>query len=224
MTNKEKYPNAKVYSMLFSYGRRYYVSLREETINPIYLVDGKPNEECTHGWHQTQEQAETALNNFMNEPHEITLKEIKRQYEEAKKLIGRIVRYKEGSEAKVDRVILDLEGVRSSISCDEFFEKNGYVVKLCSGDAWKVPYAPDIKVFNEEVAVIAHDGQKYTAKSDGDCWKFGCARISKTLIKQSLNLMNDKNFGGNRQIEKITIGKCDFSRETLKALVELENN
>lgn len=221
MTNKEKYPNAKVCPMLFSYGTRYYVSLRGGIINPIYLVNGEPNEECTHGWHQTQEQAESALNNFMNETSEITLKEIKLQLEEAKKLVGKKIKNSYSNKVQTcERVFFAVErGADTSVLMNEEINKNGYCigVRTVERDTLPLFMCEEIKT----ISVVAHDGQTYTAESDGDCWKFGCARISKTLIKQSLNLMNDKTHGGNRQIEKITIGKCDFTRETLKALVEL---
>lgn len=221
MTNKEKYPNAEIKGPC-AFG--YYIVLDND--NPsktTYLVNNAPSiKNCTNGWHSTREQAESALNNFMNETPEITLKEIKRQYEEAKKLIGKTVSDPGGWKVKVEEVILDLLGEYSSQLCNEFFEKHGYVIKVCGRKGgWKIPFSPEIKAI-ETVTVTAHDGQTYTAESDGDCWKFGCARISKPLIRKAYDLFLQSSIG-NRQLEKITIEKCDFTRETLKALAELEN-
>lgn len=171
MTNKEKYPNAEIKGpSIWGY---YIVLDNDKPHKTTYLVNNAPSiNNCIDGWHPTREQAESALDNFMNETSEITLN-----------------------------------------------NKKGYCigVRTSGKDTLPISMCEEIKT----ISVIAHDGQTYTAESDGDCWKFACARISKTLIKQSLNLMNDKNFGGNRQIEKITIGKCDFTRETLQALAEL---
>lgn len=211
MTNKEKYPNAEVRSL----DDKYYVSL--DGIS-YYLVDGKPNKDCTEGWFKTRKEAQTTLDNFMNGPkQEITLSEIKSQYEEAKKLIGNKIKG-----LVVKDVSLHVELRLSSYVCNEFFEKNGYVIKVSDGKGTAIPYTPDISIF-KDVSVKAHDGQTYTAESDRDCWKFGCARISKSLIKNASELF-EKSVTGNRQIQKITIGACDFDRETLKSLVELENS
>ncbi len=223
MTNKEKYPNAEIKGPS-TWG--YYIVLNgDDPYNATYLVKNAPSiNNCANGWHPTREQAETALNNFMNETHktpEITLKEIKRQLEEAKKLVGQKIKnlYSGGIETcqKVF-IAVDVNPDTSSLM-DKEINKMGYCIGIKTDNRNTLPLSMCEKI--KTVSVAAHNGQTYNAESDGDCWKFGCARISKTLIKQSLNLMNDKNFGGNRQIEKITIGKCDFTRETLKALVEL---
>ena len=224
MTNKEKYSNAKIKG-----GEKPFVLLDK---NDIYLTtDGKvsswynltlPYEEKEKLFYfKSFKQAETALNNFMNETSEITLKEIKLQLEEAKKLVGKKIKNSYSNKVQTcERVFFAVErGADTSVLMNEEINKNGYCigVRTVERDTFPLFMCEEIKT----ISVVAHDGQTYTAESDGDCWKFGCARISKTLIKQSLNLMNDKTHGGNRQIEKITIGKCDFTRETLKALVEL---
>lgn len=228
MTNKEKYPNARILENPCagaSCGGTFYISLMNNSPNNLLLNNGTVDR---HQWnnpslsyYKTKEQAETALNNFMNETPEITLKEIKLQLEEAKKLVGKKIKNSYDKAAETcEKVFLavDIGGDTSEVMNKEIREK-GYCIGVKTNKRNTFALSMCKKI--ETVSVTAHDGQTYTAESDGDCWKFGCARISKTLIKQSLNLMNDKNFGGNRQIEKITIGKCDFTLETLKALVEL---
>lgn len=219
MTNKEKYPRAHVSSVFFSYGRRYYVTLDDKPYGSTYLVNGQPNTDCTLGWHETYEQAENALKKFMNPKPEITLAEIKSHYAEAQKLIGKTVKCETPFE--VATVTLEVEHCASSMLCDRFFKANGYVIKLASSNGgWVIPYTPDLKSSNA-VEVFAHDGQKYTAESDGDCWKFGCAKISKSLVREACQLF-EKSTVGNRKLEKITIGKCDFDYEILKQLTELD--
>lgn len=167
---------------------------------------------------ESPQEAQAALTNFMNETPEITLKEIKLQLEEAKNLIGKKVNFPSGINL-VDKVTLIVDGSCSS-NCHDFFQKNGYVIRV-HGGALCIPYAADLKPV-KTVSVTAHDGQTYTAESDFDFWKFGCAKISKSLIKEAFALF-EKTHAGNRSVEKIAIGKCDFTRETLKALVELES-
>jgi hypothetical protein len=213
MTNKEKYPNAKVkdFDLVF------YVSL----LHDHYLVNGKVSRHCTKdGYYETYQEAQTALNNFMNETSEITLKEIKLQLEEAKKLVGTKIKNSYSNRVETcERVFLTVErGHDTSMLMNEQIDKKGYCigVRTSGRDTLPLSMCKEIKT----VSVIAHDGQTYTAESDGNCWKFGCAKISKCLIKEAYNLF-EKSVTGNRQVEKITIGKCDFTRETLKALVEL---
>lgn len=219
MTNKEKYPRAHVSSVFFSYGRRYYVTLDDKPYGSTYLTNGQPNTDCTLGWHETYEQAENALKKFMNPKPEITLAEIKSQYAEAQKLIGKTVKHE--TPFRVATVKLEVEHCASSILCNRFFKDNGYVIKLESPNGGRViPYTPDLESSNT-VEVFAHDGQKYAAESDGDCWKFGCAKISKSIVRDVVQLF-EKSIVGNRKLEKVTIGKFDFDYPTLKDLTELE--
>ena len=221
MTNKEKYPNAEVRSLNVSY----YISLDGGN---YYLVNGQPNLCALGGYFKTQKEAQTALDNFMNGPkQEITLSEIKSQLEEAKKLVGKTVKHKDGSKGVVEQVSLCVDkdsAKKSSSSVYCFYEKYGYaiIVRYFDKTFPSVSCHSELEQFRT-VSVTAHDGQTYTAESDGDCWKFGCARINKSLIKEAYDLF-DKTYGGNLKVEKITIGKCDFDRETLKSLVELENS
>lgn len=224
MTNKEKYPNAKVRRLVFN--GEYYISLDGEL---HYLVDGKPNKNCsTKGYFKTEKEAQAALDTFMNGPKpEITLSEIKSQLEEAKKLIGKKVKHKCGSKGVVKQVSLCLDEERvkndsSSVYC--FYEKHGYVIIVKYIDETFPSFSCHSELEElKSVSVKAHDGRTYTAESDGDCWKFGCARISKLLIKEVCSFF-DKTYAGNREVQKITIGACDFDHKMLKSLVELENS
>jgi len=229
MTNKEKYPNAEIKGPgAFGY---YIVLDNDNPSKTTYLVNNAPSiKNCTNGWHSTRQQAESALNNFMNETPEITLKEIKRQYEEAKKLVGKKIKKLQGNGniGKIYKVtevklVLEQEDFFYSDKALSFLRENGYVIFLVDyGGYNRTVFDNGCFTVINEISVTAHDGQTYTAESDGDCWKFGCARISKLLIKEAYDL--SKKSVGNCQLEKVTIGKCDFTRETLQALVELENN
>ncbi len=68
MTNKEKYPNAQIIQSAYGF----YISLEKN----VYLVNGRPSDDCTMGWHTTHEKAQLALDNFMNEKKPVTLDEI----------------------------------------------------------------------------------------------------------------------------------------------------
>lgn len=232
MTNKEKYPNAEIKGPS-TWG--YYIVLSHSD-NPIrgdtiYLVKNKPSiGNCRDGWHKTYEQAKTALNNFMNETPEITLKEIKLQFEKAKKLVGKKVKRLQGNfigeifKVAEVKLILEQENFPYSDKALSFLRENGYVIFLSDlGGHQRVVFDSGCFAVINEISVTAHDGQTYSAESDGDCWKFGCAKISKSLVREAVQLF-EKSTVGNRTIQKITIGKCDFTLETLKALVELENS
>lgn len=224
MTNKEKYPNACVDSVNFSHGTQYYVVLLKDGNNTKYLANGKPNEDCRNGWHNTHEQAQAALNKFMNEPPPITLAEIKTQLQEAKKLINKRVRYSIGETMyteKCEKVFFALERAdNTSPLMEKEIDKKGYCigVRTCARHTISLSMCEEVKT----VTVTAHDGQKYSAESDGDCWKFGCAKISKSLVGDVMQLF-EKSTVGNRKLEKVTIGKCDFDYQILKELTELEN-
>jgi len=227
MTNKQKYPNAEIEKnpscSIDICGGIWYVKLG----NGFYLKNdntvGKHEAERPNfTYYKTKIAAQQALNKFMKDKPEITLSEIKSQYEEAKKLIGKkvagpYISYK----FTVKEVHLEIIYEPSSTLCNEFFEKNGYVIKVCGG-CHIIPYTPDIKII-ESVSVVAHDSKTYIAVDDGECWQFGCAKISKSLIEESYELLDTIFSDGNRQITKITIGACDFDRATLKSLVDLQN-
>jgi len=62
----------------------------------------------------------------------------------------------------------------------------------------------------------------YFAEDDGNCVKFGCARISKSLIVESRNFLKNAagNAEGNRTIKHVDIGAGVFSLVDLEALMK----
>jgi len=164
---------------------------------------------------------------FPTKKKEITLNEIKSQYEEAKKLLGkkikRLIGYNAGSIHKVDEVNLHLENPPKGELHNKFFAENGYVISLHERNMHEVNSVFMDAAFQvvEEITVTNHSGQSYIAKNEGDFWVFGCARIDKSLLKAAYDLLNDKaTTKGNRSATKVTIGAADFDLETLKKLVE----
>lgn len=222
MTNKEKYPDATIdrnRAVGDKIKGEYFIKLKEST---LLLYDGTVGLHDTrnpdNSYYRDREQAQKALDEFMNNEKQITLAEIKAKFEKAKKLIGKKIKDNNFIVQQV-HLIVDDSGI-SSYLCDEFLEKNGFVIIL-SGEGKSVPYTSDVKVYNI-VTIKAHDGLEYEAEDDGKCWKFGCAEISKNLIKQAYQLMDTRFAYGNREVRKITIGACDFEFDTLKQLVELD--
>lgn len=63
-----------------------------------------------------------------------------------------------------------------------------------------------------------------TAEQHDKYWQFGCAKISKQMIKDCLKLIDTNYTDGNRRVEKVTIGAADFDFDTLKKLVDADNN
>lgn len=164
---------------------------------------------------------------FPTKKKEITLSEIKSQYEEAKKLVGkkikRLIGYNAGLIHNVDEVNLHLENPPKGELHNKFFAENGYVISLHERNMHEVNsiFMEGAYQMIEEIVVKNHSGQPYTAKNEGDFWVFGCARIDKSLLKAAYNLLNDKaTTKGNRSATKVTIGAADFDLETLKKLVE----
>jgi hypothetical protein len=231
MTNKEKYPNAHIGEL---YGE-YYVALGylNGSKKYHYLVGDTPRENATFGYHKTKEAAQLALDNFLNEKKPITLDEIKSQLIEAKKLIGKTVRRTKGdrqdAKFKVESVVCNVdEFTESGPLSRDFFDKNGYLIRLrgeylgFEDNTICAIYSKGYyEVVNDEITVTNHLGEKYTAQDNGQTWKFGCAEISKSLVRELYGTMS-KTHIGNRQATKVTIGAADFSLDTLKALVELE--
>lgn len=229
MTNKEKYPKAKV-DHFHPYG--FYISLG--TFPSTYLVDGEPSPNLS-GWqtekgryYQTEKEAQKALDQFMKpvkkKPN--TLDEIKTQLKKATQLIGKNIKVLvsgtgfEGNVAKVKGVEILLEKQYNwSAIAEKRFDENGYIIVLVT-DYGKTLFDPTCYELVKEVVVKNHLGQEYIAQDCGRFWKFGCAEISKQQIKDLYNIMSSKNYGGNRTISKVTIGAADFSLDTLKALVD----
>lgn len=229
MTNKEKYPKAKI-DHFQPYG--FYIYLGNST----YLVDGEPSPNL-EGWktkkgryyhYQTKKEAQKALDQFMKpvkkKPN--TLDEIKSQLEKAKQLIGKRIKVLVSGTNVVGNIalvkdvqlLLEKQNTWSDIAV-KCFKQNGYVIVLTT-DYGKTLFDPTCYELVKEVVVNNHLGQEYVAQDCGRFWKFGCAEISKQQIKDLYNIMSSKNYGGNRTVSKVTIGAADFSLDTLKALVD----
>lgn len=220
MTNKEKYPNAKVERNEHCklYGGFYILLKKGIFLKRDGSADGHNCSQPSNTYFESQEIAQSALDKFMNP--ESTLSEIKSQLAEAKRLIGKKVSFPSVSPFIVNEIILDIVGERSSKTCDEFFNKHGYVIKVCDAGYTKIPYTPSLKSI-QSVEVTRHNGEKYIAKDAGHCWKFGSAEISKLLIKDLYYVMSQK-YLGNHQATKVTIADADFDLGTLKDLVDSE--
>lgn len=226
MTNKEKYPDAKIdYNQFVSVGNKikggYFIKLKERT----YLlydgtIGGHNHDYPDNTYYKSREEAQQALEKFMNEKNKITLQEIKDQYEKAKALIGKKIT-RSSLTMVVKTVHLELLNSNSSVFSNEFFERHGYVIQLKGGGSC-IPFDSNVEICKQVIVVKAHDGVEYEAKNNGECWKFGCAEISKQLIKKAYELMDTTFDSGNRKLNKITIGACDFDFDTLKKLVEAD--
>lgn len=177
--------------------------------------------------HETREQAQATLDKYNKlEP---TLSEIKEKLSAAKKLIGKKIKVLTGrlkdEAGKVDSAYLcfDKDELKDAPMGLKFLEENGYVIYLdteefdCLYDEGAFEIVPSISVKN-------HSGEEYFAEQYDKYWQFGCAKISKSLIADSLTLMQTAYSDSNRAVSKITIGAADFDFETLKKLVDADNN
>lgn len=181
--------------------------------------------------HPTREQAQATLDKY-NSP-EPTLSEIKQKLSAAKELIGKRIEVLAGlSKGMIGKVISVELYLPETDMGDEmppgeigqrFLKENGYIIYLemdrffCIYDGEVFKVVPNISVKN-------HSGVEYFAEQHDKYWQFGCAKIPKSLIKDSLTLMQTTYSDGNREIGKITIGAADFDMDTLKKLVDADNN
>jgi ribosomal protein L18E len=85
-------------------------------------------------------------------------------------------------------------------------------------------YDHDVFEVIESIIVKNHNGEEYFAQQRDKYWQFGCAKISKRLIADSLRLLQTEYLDTNRTINKVTIGAADFDMDTLKKLVDADNN
>jgi hypothetical protein len=156
-----------------------------------------------------------------NSPSTITLDEIKSQLIEAKKLIGKnFYNYHDKKTYICKDVFLALEvSGKTSPMMDCEISNNGYCIGVRSVNGCLYPFSICKPV--SVVETTNHRGEKYTAQDNGQTWKFGCAEISKSLVKELYETMSENHIG-NRQASKVTIGAADFDFDTLKASVELE--
>lgn len=181
--------------------------------------------------HETREQAQATLDKYnKSEP---TLSEIKEKLSAAKKLIGKKIKVLKGDRKGLVGNILSVRLVLDESSVEHipmlgplssaFFKDNGYVIHL-SMETFHCLYDDGMFEIVPSISVKNHSGQEYFAEQYDKYWQFGCAKISKSLIVDSLTLMQTTYSDNNRAIVKITIGAADFDFETLKKLVDADNN
>lgn len=176
--------------------------------------------------HETCEQAQATLDKYNKA--EPALSEIKEKLSAAKKLIGKKIKILKGRlEGRVGEVLsvdlaLDMSEVKGPLTI-EFMEENGYAV-LLKAQNFTCLYDNEVFKVLPNIGVKNHDGEEYFAEQHDKYWQFGCAKISKQMIKDSLTLIDTNYADGNREINKVTIGAADFDFETLKKLVDADNN
>lgn len=226
MTNKQKYPNAKVERNEYCnlYGGHYIRLDQGVFLKRDGSADSHSYSDPSNTYFESGKIAQSALDKFMKDKPEITLSEIKSQYEEAEKLLGKkFLSAHDGKTEICEKVFLAVKGgLNTSYLMDQEIEGKGYCIGITTAFRNTLPFSMCKKI--KLIEVVAHDGKTYIAEDDGKCWKFGCAKISKTLIKESYKLLDSLFSDGNRQITKVTIGACDFDQETLKSLIEQDKS
>lgn len=159
------------------------------------------------------------------EEKQITLSEIKAQYEAAKLLVGKKVRDTDTGEIFTPINIelwMDSDKVGEGTLTEEIFNKKGFVIILVAPDNCKfISYPSNCLEEAKEIRVKNTSGVEYIAEDKGEYWQFGCAKIGKGLIKEAHNLF--EKFGSMSEYkmpQSIQIGAGIFTREILKELVE----
>lgn len=79
-------------------------------------------------------------------------------------------------------------------------------------------YTETLENFEEVEPWLNFKINGYKPENEGNFWVFGCAEISKELIKGIVDL-NEKS-GGNRSIQSVKIGAGTFTIEQLKELAK----
>lgn len=206
-----------------SFGNGYYLKKDGEVLpwkNNVH--DSKTYPLITH---ETMEQAQATLDKYnKSEP---TLSEIKEKLSAAKELIGKKIKilkgHKKGQIGEIVSVYLELDKANVKGLALDSMEKNGYCIVLKT-QKLRCPYSDDVFEVLPSISVKNHSGEEYFAEQRASYWQFGCARISKQMIKDCLNLLNTSYADGNRKAVKVTIGAADFDFDTLKKLVDADNN
>lgn len=181
--------------------------------------------------HPTREQAQATLDKYnKSEP---TLAEIKQKLSAAKELIGKKIKVLRGvreglvGEVLSVRLILNEDDYKDIAPLgplgSAFFKGNGYLIHLVMED-FRCLYDEGVFGVVSSISVKNHSGEEYFAEQHDKYWQFGCAKISKKMIEDSLKLIDTNYADGNRKVDKITIGAADFDMDTLKKLVDADNN
>lgn len=208
MTNKQKYPNAKV--KRFYLDDEWYVSLGDKIDGGDYLVNNSPRSKCTGGYHKTKELAQDALDKFM-EPPEITLSEIKSQLAEAKKLIGKKFTNTFNREKQTcGEAFLALEPInKTSLLVEQEIERKGYCVAVRSNTGNAYPFS-----ICKEYRGIQLSNQ-YTAERVDSNWQIEGKLFSDSFIRQAYNFL-----ASQFSVTNITANGVTFNLDIVKKLLQ----
>jgi hypothetical protein len=113
------------------------------------------------------------------------------EYKEAKKLIGKTVKFKGGSNKfKVEKVILrhDNDGGDLSLASQDYLKKHGYVVVVI-GNYFK-PF-PEIELVPDEITLKLNDSYDAVVTKDGI--KVGCQTFSHDIVDALKNAIEEIN-------------------------------
>lgn len=210
MTNKEKYPNAKVSSCDFSYGTKYYIHLQGVGIHALYLVDGKPSQDCIKGWYSSQQSAQAALDKFMTP--DPTLSEIKSQLAEAKKLIGKKFTNTHDQEKQTCAdVFLALEpSQKTSGLVNKQIAEKGFCIAVKTDHFCASIYPFSICKEDKSIQLSS----QYTAELVGNYWKIGGVEVGKDFVQHMYDFLSC------RVAAKIVFKDITFDLDMVKKLLE----
>lgn len=127
---------------------------------------------------------------FPQEKKQITLNEIKSQYEEAKKLIGKNVSFENIVKCrKVDEVVLFVENSNKLSTLDEnFLKENGYVISAKIG-SHSIPYQ-QVELFKDVEVVL---NSSYTATLSNSGIRVGCKTFPLEIIDKLVEARKQLN-------------------------------
>ena len=114
------------------------------------------------------------------------------EYKEAKKLIGKTVKFKDGqTKFKVEKVILryDNDGDGLSYVCREYLKKHGYVVAV-SDDIFDMPFS-FIELVPDEITLKLNDSYDAVVSKDGI--KVGCQTFSHDIVEKLKKAIEEIN-------------------------------
>lgn len=143
-----------------------------------------------------------------------TLKEIKAELAEAEKLIGKKIIRGLSFKTKVKSVKLfiteppSFEGEYGSISVNDFFKENEYVIALKCDSSYAFPYQ-NIKLVGSGIFIGG-----YEAEDRIDSWCINYIIFSKETLKKAYSLLNSDYF-----VSSVKISGLNFSIVDLKKLV-----
>lgn len=212
MTNKQKYPNAKIEKNAFTnhYGR-YYIPLGDGR----YLKrNGEAQLHCCKypelTYFESEQSAQAALNKFM--APDPTLSEIKSQLAEAKKLIGKKFTNTHDSFKNIcDEVVLFLvQSGKTSHLVNSEIAKNGFCIAIKVSDYGKSSYPFSICKEDKSVQLSS----QYTAELVSGCWKIGSKEFSVSFIREIYNFLS------SHSASKVTAYDVTFDLDMVKKLCE----